>query len=139
MAFFGRLAELLADSTEYRQGFFVLLDWFGAQAAGLSVRGDPFDADRANIVIDNGASRVDISSALSGGTVGGILDFRREVLDTARNEVGRIAMAFAATVNDQHAAGMDMNGNLGAQFFGVSEPTVLLNSIVSPKTDHDWK
>ena len=38
---------------------------------------------------------VDISRSVSGGTLGGLLDWRREMLDPARNELGRITLAVA--------------------------------------------
>ncbi len=100
----------------------------GTQAADLAVKSDPFDPSRLNVVIQNGSSQTDISSSISGGTLGGAMDFRREVLDPARNEIGRIALALASTVNAQQASGMDMNGDLGGQFFSVAEPKVISQS-----------
>ncbi len=100
----------------------------GTQAANLSVQSDPFNPSRLNVMLQNGGSRTDISSAVSGGSLGGTMDFRREVLDPARNEIGRIAVAFAATVNAQQASGMDLNGDLGGQFFSVAEPKVINRS-----------
>jgi len=67
---------------------------------------------------------VRITSFLSGGIVGGLLDFQREMLDPARNELGRFAVTLTEAFNAQHVAGMDLNGQLGTDFFAVGGPRV---------------
>ena len=64
----------------------------------------------------------DISSNLTGGELGGLLEFRRTVLQTARNSLGRTAIAVAETMNTQMRDGMDLNGNLGQDFFTYRNP-----------------
>ncbi|KMZ11609.1 Flagellar hook-associated protein FlgK [Candidatus Burkholderia humilis] len=49
-------------------------------------------------------------SALTGGTVGGLIDFRNQTLDPAQAELGAIATRFAAQLNNQNALGVDLNG-----------------------------
>lgn len=61
---------------------------------------------------------------LSGGDIGGLLDFRREMLDPTRNSLGQIAVGLTETMNAQHRDGMDLDGNLGADFFSVGAPEV---------------
>ncbi len=67
----------------------------------------------------------DISSNLTGGELGGLLEFRRTVLQTARNSLGRTAIAIAETMNSQMRDGMDLNGNLGQDFFSYSNPETI--------------
>ncbi|MFK8029904.1 MAG: flagellar hook-associated protein FlgK [Gammaproteobacteria bacterium] len=97
----------------------------GREATPISVGNDAENPTRLTIVLGSGLDQTDISSSVSGGTLGGIMDFRREVLDPARNEVGRIALAFAAAVNNQQSVGMDLNGNIGMDMFQTSEPAVV--------------
>ncbi len=97
----------------------------GDNVSRLSVGGDVSNPTRLNVMLDNGPNRTDISSSLSGGTLGGMMDFRREVLDPSMNEIGRIAVAFAFSVNAQQNSGMDLNGELGTDFFSVAEPGVI--------------
>ncbi|MFT5176125.1 MAG: flagellar hook-associated protein 1 FlgK, partial [Gammaproteobacteria bacterium] len=66
-----------------------------------------------------------ISPKLSGGELGGLLDFRRETLNSARNELGRIAIVLADTFNTQHRLGLDANGNLGQDFFVETPPQAI--------------
>lgn len=97
----------------------------GAESATLSTRPDVFDRTRSIMVIEteNGAS--DITHALTGGSLGGLLAFRSELLDPARNSIGRIAVALAEVVNEQHRAGMDLTGALGGDLFGIGSVDVL--------------
>lgn len=97
----------------------------GQEVSELSVGADPSNPTRLNVFVDNGVGRANISSGLSGGTLGGIMDFRREVLDTARSDIGRIAVAFVTSVNAQQASGMDLDGNLGSPLFSVAPPGVV--------------
>src|SRR5690606_15800997 len=46
-------------------------------------------------------------------------DFRNNVLDSTRNQLGRISVALTEAVNDQHHEGIDLNGVLGGDFFQV--------------------
>lgn len=58
-------------------------------------------------------------SLLSGGSLGGLIRFRNEILDAAHNALGRIAIVLANNVNDQHRLGMDLLGALGGDFFSI--------------------
>lgn len=55
--------------------------------------------------------------ALSGGQLGGLLEFRSGALDRAQNELGQVAAGLAASFNAQHKLGQDRNGALGGNFF----------------------
>lgn len=100
----------------------------GNQAQILKVTPDPDEPTQLQVGYDAGAATVIISDQLNGGEIGGTLDFRREVLNSARNELGRIAMVFADTVNAQQGQGTDLNGSLGVDLFSVSSPQVTVNS-----------
>jgi flagellar hook-associated protein 1 FlgK len=66
-------------------------------------------------------------SAFTGGTVGGLLDFRNETLDPAQAQLGAIATSFAAQLNKQNALGLDLNGQPGGDLFSVGSPLVYSN------------
>ena len=54
---------------------------------------------------------------LTGGALGGLFAFRSEILDTAQNQLGRLAIGVAQAFNDQHQLGQDLTGALGGLFF----------------------
>lgn len=100
----------------------------GNQANPLKATGNVFNPTTMDVVFPGPAGNTLITSQLKGGALGGALDFRREILDPARNALGRVALAVAETVNAQHREGMDLNGQLGLDFFAVAGPQVLPES-----------
>jgi flagellar hook-associated protein 1 FlgK len=94
----------------------------GIEAFALSTQPDVSDPTR-DVIAYNGLITVyDISAQLSGGELGGLLDFRDNVLDPTRNALGRSAVGIAETFNAQMRDGMDLNGNLGQDFFSYQAP-----------------
>lgn len=63
--------------------------------------------------------------SLMGGQLGGLLAYRREVLDTVQNALGRLAVGLAQTMNAAHADGHDLAGQPGGEFFGLGAPRIL--------------
>ena len=94
----------------------------GTSAFSLSAQADVGDPSR-DVISYNGLIGVfDISSNLTGGELGGLLDFRNNVLEPTRNALGRTAIGLAETFNAQMRDGMDLNGNLGQDFFAYDPP-----------------
>lgn len=97
----------------------------GGSANSLSVQSDSFGQNQ-DIVLNSGTSKSVVTSQLSGGSLGGLLDARREVVDPVVNQLGQLAVTLASAVNAQHAKGMDQYGQLGAAFF--TPPTVAVSA-----------
>jgi flagellar hook-associated protein 1 FlgK len=97
----------------------------GTQAASLVAIQDPYDASRNSLAVQNVGVPVDVGSRLSGGSLGGLLDFRRDLLDPTRNSLGQLSLALAEQVNNQNKAGIDLNGNFGQDIFNVGGVNVL--------------
>ena len=100
----------------------------GSRANQLTAAPTEFDRTRATIsyVSASGVTPLDTSS--TGGNLGGLMEYRSRVLDPARQSLGQTAVALAQTMNAQHAAGMDLRGNLGGDLFNIASPTVLHSS-----------
>jgi flagellar hook-associated protein 1 len=64
-------------------------------------------------------------SSISGGSLGGTLQFRSQTLDPAAQQLGALATSFAAQVNAQNALGLDASGNPGGPLFQVGAPNVI--------------
>ncbi len=99
----------------------------GAQSYGLATMQSGEDASRmtVGITLASGGTAALPEAMLSGGTLGGLLAFRRESLDTAQNALGRIALGLAETFNAQHRLGQDLTGALGGNFFTAPAPQVI--------------
>lgn len=59
----------------------------------------------------------DITARVSGGTLGGMIQAQSQMVTPLRNELGRAALVLADQVNQNQAAGTDLNGNPGANLF----------------------
>ena len=100
----------------------------GAEARRLGVESSEFDPTRWSVTYQSAAGSTPLDTSSTGGNLGGLLEFRSRILDPTQQSLGRSALAFAQTLNEQHAAGMDLRGNLGGDLFEVALPTVLSSS-----------
>ncbi|MFP6844519.1 MAG: flagellar hook-associated protein FlgK [Thalassolituus sp.] len=81
------------------------------------------DPSRVDIYFRKGNSVQNVTREITGGQLGGILDFREQVLDPTMNGLGRIALTIAQTMNDQHKLGIDYDGLKGENFFeDINDP-----------------
>jgi flagellar hook-associated protein 1 FlgK len=101
----------------------------GKEASSIVATTDAFDPTRHTIGLKGpGGTPVDITGSVTGGSLGGTMAFRSEVLDPTRNALGRISVVLTDTINAQHHAGIDLNGNPGTDLFKVGAPSVLSHS-----------
>ncbi len=96
----------------------------GADTQKLVTFVDSGDASTLRVAFDVGGTTIDVTDQLTSGSLGGTLDFRRELLVPARNGLGRLAATVALSFNARHASGMDLDGNLGGDFFTIDPPQV---------------
>lgn len=97
----------------------------GSHAFKLSTGSDPYDTARVSVLDSSGS---DITARLSGGSLGALLDYRSNVLDSAQNRLGQAAIGLATSVNAQQGKGLDLNGQLGAPIFALPAPQALAAS-----------
>ncbi|MFP1724589.1 flagellar hook-associated protein FlgK [Lonsdalea quercina] len=90
----------------------------------------PDDPSRVEVAYDNGISDpIQLSAdSLESGSVSGLLKFRTETLDSARNQLGLMALTLANSFNTQHKEGVDLNGDVGTDFFSFTQPSVVSNT-----------
>lgn len=73
-----------------------------------------------------GRATIEMSdSGITGGSLGGLLTYRREALDSVQNELGRLAVGLALEFNKAHAQGHDLNGQVGTSFFTLGTVKVM--------------
>ncbi|NJJ59849.1 flagellar hook-associated protein FlgK [Pseudomonas sp. B14(2022)] len=79
----------------------------------------PSKADNSQYTIQLNVSgtALDLGSVVSGGSIGGLLRYRSDALMPAINELGRLAIATADTINNQLGQGLDLNGDFGTSLF----------------------
>ncbi|HHA1317892.1 flagellar hook-associated protein FlgK [Enterobacter hormaechei subsp. steigerwaltii] len=101
----------------------------GSNASQLAAVKSSADPARTTIAyVDAAAGNVEISEKqITTGSLGGLLTFRSQDLDQARNTLNQMALAFADAMNTQHQAGFDANGDAGGKVFDFGSPAVLSN------------
>ena len=101
----------------------------GSNASQLAAVKSSADPARTTIAyVDAAAGNVEISEKqITTGSLGGLLTFRSQDLDQARNTLNQMALAFADAMNTQHQAGFDANGVKGGKLFDFGSPAVLSN------------
>jgi len=97
-------------------------------ATSLSIVNSAEDASKKDISFSTASGSIVITDQLTGGRVGGMLDFQDEVLDAAQNELGRVVVGLTQQFNAQHQLGVDLSGSLGGLFFAAPDPNVLDNA-----------
>lgn len=97
----------------------------GVQANTLGLVERNNDPGQYDITIGAGGTPpVTVTGLINGGELGGLLRYRDQVLDPAVNALGRIAIELGAFVNEQHRAGVDLNGLPGQDLFAIAAPQV---------------
>ena len=101
----------------------------GSNASQLAAVKSSADPARTTIAyVDAAAGNVEIpEKQITTGSLGGLLTFRSQDLDQARNTLNQMALAFADAMNTQHRAGFDANGDKGGKLFDFGSPAVLSN------------
>ena len=93
----------------------------GANATSLRSVPNEFDATRTEVADSQGNV---ISAGIGGGSLGGLLDTRRQLLDPTSAQLGQLALTLASAVNAQQAQGVDRSGRPGQALLTVPAPTV---------------
>jgi flagellar hook-associated protein 1 FlgK len=103
------------------------------QATALTTVGNQFNASQLEVA-SSANPTVSISSQITGGDLGGLLASRTQAVDPAINHLAQIAVGLTQSANAQQNAGMDLNGNLGANLFSVGGPQASASSNNSDNT-----
>ncbi len=95
------------------------------QSIKLVVQRDTSDPDQFRLAAQ-GASTGNVARTIQGsidlgGTIGGLMSVQSDIAD-ARNELGRIAVAFGDAINKQQALGQDLKGVQGTNLFTLASP-----------------
>lgn len=69
------------------------------------------------LYLDTGNGQLDVTSRVNSGMLGGLLDYEHDVLGKTSQMIGQMAIGLAQTFNAQHKLGMDMNDQIGRDFF----------------------
>jgi flagellar hook-associated protein 1 FlgK len=115
----------------------------GSQRTELGTRFNAIDSSKIEVYIPGQGDISDANQLITGGELQGIVDFRSRVLNPAQDKLGLIVLGISETVNAQHLEGVDLNGDMGGNFFsnlsitasgdtrntGSTVPSIVLNDV----------
>jgi flagellar hook-associated protein 1 FlgK len=108
----------------------------GTTQRALSVSYDQLTAQGTHITLDSGAGQTDITNQLVSGTLGGLLNYERNILSKSSQIIGQMAIGLAQTFNAQNRLGMDLNNQLGQNIFtDYNSQALQLNRSVAAATN----
>jgi len=95
----------------------------GQRTFELAAVNSAYDPTRLEVgyVTAGGATVVLGEAGITGGQLGGALEFRSKTLDPAQSALGKVAIGLAVEFNAQHQLGLDQNGQPGGDFFNVAK------------------
>jgi len=76
------------------------------------------DPTRLNVsYTPNGGTEVDVTDVLLSGSLGGIFDFRKNILNPTQNTIGQIILAITTDINTVNKDGLKPSGEQGTNIF----------------------
>lgn len=106
----------------------------GSKANTLSAGPSDSDPNVYALKLNYQNSDVDVSGVVTGGTLGGLLRYRSDVLQPAANELGRLALVASDQINQQLNQGVDANGNFGSDLFtSINDASLVAQRSIATK------
>ncbi|MFK3796081.1 flagellar hook-associated protein FlgK [Pseudomonas sp. NPDC088444] len=106
----------------------------GSKANTLSAGPSDSDPNVYALKLNYQNSDVDVSGVVTGGTLGGLLRYRSDVLQPAQNELGRLALVAADQINQQLNQGVDANGDFGSNLFtSINDASLVAQRSIASK------
>jgi len=108
----------------------------GTTANTLSAAPSTSDPSQYALTVNYGSYSSDVTSVVSGGSIGGLLRYRSDVLTPTINALGRMAMSVSDSINSQLGQGVDANGNLGSSLFSdINSATAVSQRSIATATN----
>ncbi|WP_303291998.1 flagellar hook-associated protein FlgK [Marinobacter sp. SS5-14b] len=108
----------------------------GANASEFGTRTSAEDPTRMEFTLTTGGRSLLVDEQIQGGKLGGLRRFDEQALKPAFDELGRLAVTLSASINHQNEIGMDLEGDLGSNFFTDINSVELQRSRVVPNANN---
>jgi flagellar hook-associated protein 1 len=82
------------------------------------------------ILFANSITSSDITSEITGGKLGGLLQFKKEGLTASFSQLGRIAIVMSDSFNTLQSQGLDLRGHYGSDMFSdINDTDIIYNRV----------
>ena len=99
----------------------------GSRAAKVATVPAQHDASERDLVFQNSSGTQVITDQIEGGSLGGLLAYRDQILNPAHDQLGLVAVGLMTDLNTQHQLGLDLDGRPGGPLFSSPAIPVLDN------------
>lgn len=89
----------------------------GSEFIPLTTSTNYSDPSKLDISINIKDKTMPISDTITGGRLAGLIYVQDKLIDEMKSQLGVIALSISDAINHQHKEGMDLDGNLGINFF----------------------
>ena len=89
----------------------------GDRVNTLALIDSPEKLGQKDLAVSNNGQFSVVNQEIAGGKLAGYIEYRESMLSPAFNNIGRMAIALAGTMNTLHEQGMDLNGEFGKRMF----------------------
>lgn len=104
----------------------------GTQVFTLATSQQAEDPSKLDIVVLDGQRKINVTSYMNSGELGGLLAWQNTGLDEAKNALGRLALVMSQRLNDQNRIGIDLNGQLGGDIFtDINTPLAMKQRVIA--------
>ncbi len=100
----------------------------GTSATKVTTVTDPYQPERLQLAFETQGQKITLDPKNLGGQIGGLLEFGQTVLTPTQAELGRLAVGLASSFNETHHNGVDLYGQMGADFFSFGSPRITGNT-----------
>lgn len=103
----------------------------GPNPRSLELVASDADATQSDIIFKGDSNNEVITSRITGGELGGLIRARDEMVHSAYNQMGRIAIGLAESFNNTHQKGLDLDNQFGGLFFNdLNESQAAYNRVI---------
>lgn len=107
----------------------------GQKAMGVDAVVGLTDNSKWELALSNNGVQQRLRGDKMGGKIQAIYDFRNNVLDSAFNQLGKTAIGIGHIVNEQQKLGLDLNMQVGVNFFNDVNSPDAMSQRVLPRND----
>ncbi|NMZ63067.1 MAG: flagellar hook-associated protein FlgK [Pseudomonas sp. PGPPP4] len=111
----------------------------GGTVSTLSAQASTGDPSQFSLTLQmpSGTS-VDVTEAITGGSMTGMVRYRDEIVNPSLNALGRLALVASDAINSQQAQGLDLDGTFGTKVFNdINSASAVASRSIGRATNSD--
>ncbi|MFZ2315657.1 MAG: flagellar hook-associated protein FlgK [Gammaproteobacteria bacterium] len=106
----------------------------GSKVTTLAAGIDPSDPQKLQIQAVVGSVDIPLTTLVTSGKLGGLLDYMNKTLQLSANSLGRLSITIADEMNKQNKLGMDAYNKMGQNLFvDINDPIFTNQRVISNK------